>query len=87
MKNTNQRGGLPNRNEYFFHKSLTSSETLHQRHKKRRGTQLLPVSRASYICLASAHTSNTVTSRAPCAPITNACSMSAVFEGPEMNTP
>ena len=29
----------------------------------------------------------TNTSRAPCAPITNACSMSAVFEGPEMNVP
>ena len=29
----------------------------------------------------------TVTLRAPCAPITSACSISAVFEGPEMNTP
>ena len=34
-----------------------------------------------------AHTNSTVTSRAPCAPITNACSMSAVLEGPEMKTP
>lgn len=29
----------------------------------------------------------TVTSLAPCAPTTNACSISAVFEGPEINTP
>lgn len=29
----------------------------------------------------------TVTSLAPCAPMTNACSISAVFEGPEMNVP
>ena len=29
----------------------------------------------------------TVTSRAPCAPITRACSISAVLEGPEINTP
>ncbi len=35
----------------------------------------------------SVHTNSTVTSRAPCAPITSACSMSAVLEGPEMKTP
>lgn len=29
----------------------------------------------------------TSTLRAPWAPITSACSMSAVFEGPEINTP
>jgi hypothetical protein len=32
-------------------------------------------------------TRNTVHDRAPCAPITSACSMSAVFDGPEMNRP
>ena len=29
----------------------------------------------------------TSTSLAPCAPITNACSISAVLDGPEINTP
>ena len=29
----------------------------------------------------------TVWDRAPCAPITNTCSMSAVLDGPEMNVP
>lgn len=33
------------------------------------------------------HSNKTVSSRAPCAPITSACSISAVFDGPEMNTP
>ena len=32
-------------------------------------------------------TSTTVTPRAACAPMTRACSMSAVFEGPLMNVP
>ena len=29
----------------------------------------------------------TVTALAPCAPMTSACSISAVFEGPEMKQP
>ena len=33
------------------------------------------------------YSNKTVSSRAPCAPITSACSISAVFDGPEMNTP
>ena len=33
------------------------------------------------------YTKITVTVRAPWAPITRACSISAVFDGPEMNTP
>lgn len=32
-------------------------------------------------------TRNSVQLRAPCAPITNDCSMSAVFDGPEINRP
>jgi hypothetical protein len=32
-------------------------------------------------------TSRTVELRGPCAPMTSACSMSAVFEGPAMKTP
>ncbi len=36
-------------------------------------------------CMSS--TQKTVIERGPCAPMTSDCSMSAVFEGPEMNTP
>ena len=39
------------------------------------------------VCILPPYTKITVTLRAPCAPITNACSMSAVFDGPEINTP
>lgn len=55
--------------------------------KKRSPGTSTQNARTSFLYSICIYSNKTVSSRAPCAPITNACSISAVFEGPEMKTP